>query len=166
MRYFITVDESSHEVEIGGEGPFRVIHSEGDSEPIHSEVHGSNGSYRVYLNGKVFDLLLDGTGSNLRVEVNGRRIPIAIRSERDGDKAAKKKSAAGTSRAVAAQMPGRVLHVRVKDGERIAAGSPLVVIEAMKMENELVADADATVERVLVQPGDAVEAGAPLLILS
>jgi biotin carboxyl carrier protein len=63
-------------------------------------------------------------------------------------------------------MPGRVLHVRVKDGERITSGSPLVVIEAMKMENELVADADATVERVLVQPGDAVEAGAPLLILS
>ena len=63
-------------------------------------------------------------------------------------------------------MPGVVKEVRVKAGDRVAAHAPLLVLEAMKMENEVRADRDATVTKVHVSPGQAVEKGAPLVTLA
>jgi pyruvate carboxylase subunit B len=56
-------------------------------------------------------------------------------------------------------MPGLVVRVLVEPGQRVQAGSGVVVLEAMKMENELRAPSDATVGRVVVSPGTAVERG-------
>jgi hypothetical protein len=60
-------------------------------------------------------------------------------------------------------MPGRVLKVLVKAGDEVVAGSPLVVVEAMKMENELSATKSGTVAEVFVAPGATVEGGAKLV---
>lgn len=67
---------------------------------------------------------------------------------------------------VTAPMPGKVLKVLVKDGDRVSAGQPLVVIEAMKMETALAAESDAMVKRVRVAPGDNMDHGAVLVELS
>jgi methylmalonyl-CoA carboxyltransferase small subunit len=63
-------------------------------------------------------------------------------------------------------MPGKVVKVLVKEGDEVEPGRPLVVVEAMKMENELVAEAPGTVKKVHVQPGDAVEGGAALILIA
>jgi biotin carboxyl carrier protein len=60
-------------------------------------------------------------------------------------------------------MPGKVLEIRVKPGDRITSGAALVVLEAMKMENVLAATSDVEIANVLVQPGESVEKGAVLL---
>jgi len=67
---------------------------------------------------------------------------------------------------VTAPMPGKVLKVLVKDGDRVSAGQPLVVIEAMKMETALAAESDAMIKRVRVAPGDNIDHGAVLVELS
>lgn len=64
---------------------------------------------------------------------------------------------------LAAPMPGLIVRVNVKEGELVRAGQGLVVMEAMKMENELRATSAGVVHRVLVSAGDAVEKGALLL---
>ena len=64
---------------------------------------------------------------------------------------------------VVAAMPGRVLEVRVAEGDRVARGDLLVILEAMKMQNEIRADADQVVAEVRCAPGQAVETGALLL---
>jgi biotin carboxyl carrier protein len=64
-----------------------------------------------------------------------------------------------------APMPGMIVRVNVQVGDRVHPGQGLVVMEAMKMENELRAQAEATVKAVLAQPGSAVEKGALLLEL-
>ena len=66
---------------------------------------------------------------------------------------------------VTAYMPGRVVSVAVEEGSAVEPGQPLVVLEAMKMQNELQADRTATVRRVHVRPGQAVEGGDPLIEL-
>ncbi len=67
---------------------------------------------------------------------------------------------------VTAPMPGKVLKVLVKEGDRVAAGDVLVVLEAMKMETTLVAEGDAIVRRVRVAEGAMVDHGAVLVELS
>ena len=67
--------------------------------------------------------------------------------------------------AVSAPMPGMVIRVEVTEGDDVEEGQGLVIVEAMKMENELKAPADGTVVRVAVEPGEAVEKGQLLLEL-
>jgi len=67
------------------------------------------------------------------------------------------------SRRVRAQMPGRVVKVLVRPGDRVEVGRGLVILEAMKMENEVKARREGTVARVSVAEGDRVETGAELV---
>jgi biotin carboxyl carrier protein len=63
-------------------------------------------------------------------------------------------------------MPGRVVAVHVGPGDRVEPGAPLVVLEAMKMENEFVAAVDGVVAEVRVSPGQAVNAGDLLVVVA
>lgn len=67
---------------------------------------------------------------------------------------------------VKAPMPGSVIEVKVKEGDRVEEGDVLLVLEAMKMENELTASQGGTVAQILVKKGDTVNSGDPLIILS
>ena len=60
-------------------------------------------------------------------------------------------------------MPGLVVDVKVKEGERVFRGQELVVLESMKMESAVSSPGDAVIEAVLVKPGDAVESGMVLI---
>lgn len=68
-------------------------------------------------------------------------------------------------RKVTAYMPGRVVAVLVQEGDAVTAGQGIVVLEAMKMENEIRTEHDGTIAKVFVQPGQAVDSGNPLFEL-
>jgi len=68
--------------------------------------------------------------------------------------------------AVKAMMPGRIVRVMVQKGDSVRKGAGLLVLEAMKMENEIQAPADGTVEEIFVAPGQTVESGAELVRIS
>jgi biotin carboxyl carrier protein len=63
-------------------------------------------------------------------------------------------------------MPGLVVRLEVQEGQRVAAGAPLIVVEAMKMENELRAPRAGRVSKIHVKRGAAVERGAILVTLT
>ncbi len=69
------------------------------------------------------------------------------------------------SQTITAYMPGRVAAILVEEGTRVAAGDGVLVLEAMKMENEILVERDGVVGRILVGLGEAVEAGDPLFEL-
>ena len=71
----------------------------------------------------------------------------------------------GFSQAIKAPMPGRIVRVLVVVGDRVAARQPVVVVEAMKMENELRSPRDGVVTEVRVVPGAAVESNAVLIVI-
>lgn len=100
------------------------------------------------------DLTLAFPGATVQASVNGRRV-------RRGGEAA---GAAGEQRLLA-PMPGRVLRVLVAPGVEVAARQPLIVVEAMKMENELSSPKAGHVKDVLVAEGQSVEAGRLLVIV-
>ncbi len=72
----------------------------------------------------------------------------------------------GSSGVVKALMPGRVVRVLVAKGDAVRKGAGLVILEAMKMENEITAPADGTVDELFVEAGQTVESGAELLHIS
>ena len=75
----------------------------------------------------------------------------------------KRNSSLGKENQLVSGMPGKVLKLMVKKGSQIKQGDPLLIMEAMKMENEMRASRDATIEEVHVQPGDNIEGGALLI---
>lgn len=73
--------------------------------------------------------------------------------------------AAGSGEAVTAPMPGNILSINVQQGQSVKSGDLLAVLEAMKMENEILAPRDGIVSQVVTQKGAVVDTGAPLLYL-
>ncbi len=72
----------------------------------------------------------------------------------------------GAGEPVFAPMPGNVLRVEVAQGAQVKAGQLLLVLEAMKMENEILAPRDGTVTQIVAQKGTAVDTGSPLVMLA
>ncbi|MRR50847.1 MAG: pyruvate carboxylase [Rhodocyclaceae bacterium] len=97
--------------------------------------------------------------TKLFFELNGQPRPMRVaRAGQEGARRSRPKAEEGNAAHVPAPMPGAVATVAVKAGQKVHKGSPLISIEAMKMETAISAERDATVVRVLVQPGDRVEA--------
>jgi biotin carboxyl carrier protein len=101
----------------------------------------------------------------LDVHVNGRRVPVAVRPAGVGRRRAGAAGNADGPQRVVAPMPGKVVRVLVAPGDRVAARQGLVVVEAMKMENELRAARDGRVVSVAVAEGQSVDAGAVLAVV-
>ena len=113
-------------------------------------------NYTITVNGTVYDVTVEeGTGS---------AAPAAASAPKAAPKAAK--SAGAGSVKVNAPMPGKILSVKASVGQAVKKGDVLLILEAMKMENEVVAPEDGTVASIDVAAGDSVEAGAVLATLN
>jgi glutaconyl-CoA/methylmalonyl-CoA decarboxylase subunit gamma len=113
-------------------------------------------------------------GGVLVLEIAGDRVQVDISDVTKGGGAAAPKSKKAKKEAkhvehgaggVAAPMPGKIVNVLVQSGDEVAAGQVLVILEAMKMENELTATNDGVVKDVLVQKGDTVQGGQMLVAI-
>lgn len=100
-------------------------------------------------------------------ELNGQPRPMRIaRAGQQATKRVRAKAEEGNPAHVAAPMPGMIATVAVKAGQKVSKGSPLLSVEAMKMETAITAERDATVVRIHVAPGDRVDAKDLMLELS
>jgi biotin carboxyl carrier protein len=105
-----------------------------------------------------------GNGA-LDVHIDGYRIPVHLRQGRGRTSRDTMGSHGAGSQRVGAPMPGKVIRVLVKPGDVVKPRQVLVVVEAMKMENELRALRAGTVRAVLVSEGQSVDAGTPLVVV-
>jgi biotin carboxyl carrier protein len=108
-----------------------------------------------------------GAAGDFDVHLDGLTIPVQIRPAGSFGRQKKEGSAASATgpQRITAPMPGKVVRVLVKPGDDVKARQGLVVVEAMKMENELRAARDGRVRDVAVAEGQSVDAGAVLLVV-
>jgi biotin carboxyl carrier protein len=99
-----------------------------------------------------------------RISLGDREFQVHLRDPLEREVASRGFGAAGPQE-VRAPIPGKVIHVAVAAGDTIAAGAPLVVLEAMKMQNQICAEGPGTVESVAVTPGMTVDGGQVLVVL-
>ena len=118
--------------------------------------------YTITVNGVSYDVTVDEKG-NGGASVAPSAAP-AVKAAAPAPAAAPAKAAQGNI-SVTAPMPGKVLAVKVNVGDSVQSGAPVLVLEAMKMENDIVAPKDGKVVAINVKVGDSVESGAVLVSL-
>ena len=121
-------------------------------------------SYTITVNGNVYDVTVEENGSVSAPAAAPRRA-AAPAAPAAAPKAAAPAGAQG-SVAVNAPMPGKILSVKASAGQAVKKGDVIMILEAMKMENEVVAPQDGTIASINVAAGDSVEAGAVLASLN
>jgi len=155
MRYFVDVGSRTYQVDLGPDGT-RV-----DGELIEADLaHVENTDVRhLLIDGQSHRLVArrekDGTWE---MHLRGRRVRARAVDERT--KAIEEMTGAGAGpvgpRPVTAPMPGLIVKVEVAEGEQVEEGQGMVIVEAMKMENELRAEGPAIVKTIHVTAGDTV----------
>lgn len=162
MKYYVRLGDRDHEVEIDGDS----VKADGRDVRAHLEDLPGVPIQLVSIDGAVHRLTARRVERGVYdISIDGYRFTVEALDERarvirELSGAAKK--VVGSAH-LKAPMPGLIVRVNVKEGEQVRSGQGLVVMEAMKMENELRATAAATVKRVVVSSGSAVEKGALLL---
>jgi biotin carboxyl carrier protein len=149
MKWLVAVDDRSIEI---------------DSEQLASVQEVEPGVYSVLLDSCSYEIRLLETPQGLSAETGGRRFIVEVRDPRDASRSSS--GAVGSGRQnVAAPMPGKVVRVLVEVGDAVEAGQGLVVVEAMKMQNEMKASRPGRVIEIRAHAGDTVSAGDTLAVL-
>jgi biotin carboxyl carrier protein len=130
-------------------------------------VEGALGeSMRVRIDGRPVEAWVARQGDTLSVERDARVFRFRIRDARAPKLKRRPSQEDSTRGELHAPMPGLVVQVLTHEGEEVEAGHPLVVVEAMKMQNALVAPLKGRVRSIPVSPGTAVESGQLLLAIT
>lgn len=121
--------------------------------------------YNITVNGVAYSVSVEETAAGAAPVAAAPAVPKAPAAPAAAPKAAAPAGAAGAV-TVKAPMPGNILDVKVAAGASVKAGDVLVILEAMKMENEIVAPQDGTVASVNVNKGDTVNSGDVLVSMN
>ncbi len=170
MAYIATIEglEEEYRVEVFPmEGDLYKVVVDGEKEIVLDLRRHGCCIYSVLMDGKSYEIDVDeNSGGDYSVLIGGEHFRIEITDEM------KRKllqilgeSAGAATGEVTTAMPGMVVKVLVQEGDQVERDQPLVILEAMKMENEFKAPMDSVVKAIKVREGETVEANAVLVVL-
>jgi biotin carboxyl carrier protein len=162
------------EIEIGGRTRALEVRRVGkrllwqlDGRAIEADVlEVARGIYSVLIEGQSHEVRVEEAGVGLRVFTANEEYLAEVVDPRQWRKRHGGAHPTEGSQQVLAPMPGKVVRVLVKTGDTVKAGQGIVVVEAMKMQNEIRAPRPGTVERLLVTEGQAVNSGEVLAVVT
>ena len=158
MKLQIEVDGKRRSVELtqAGERPVWTV----DGQRLEADaVEVSPGIYSILIDGKSFDVRVELAGAALRTTVGSREFKVVIQDAREWRRKRGGALEAEGRQHVLAPMPGKIVRVLVQAGDAVRAGQGLLVVEAMKMQNEIRAPKSGTIDRMAVLEGQTVNAG-------
>ena len=140
----------------------RSVELDPDQLPPVEQIE--TGVYSVLHNGKSFEVRIISAPAGWTVQVSGRQFSVEVRNPRDAGSRSRGALAGGRQN-LTAPMPGKVIRVLVREGDAVDAGQGVIVVEAMKMQNEMKAGHAGRVIQVRARDGDTVGAGDVLVVL-
>jgi len=164
MTYFVTVDQKTFEIEVEEtkEG-FKLLV---DKKPVNVEVTpvGDASHLSFIIDNKSYDVIIEDEKS---VSIENELYEVLVEDEKQKKlrEIGKKIHHHEEKLAIVAPMPGLIVKVEAKVGDRVKAGHGLIIMEAMKMQNELKAPKDGVVKEILVREGMSVNWGDTLIAL-
>ena len=167
MKLHATIDDYRTDIQIRDEGARVIAEIDGRQYDLNVQEKGG-GEYLIVSDGHVFDCRVAmrpesgkavdvdvGTANYLVTLTDPKRLRGATDAGAHGDEAAR----------IIAPMPGKIVRVLVSAGEQVGAGAGIVVVEAMKMQNEMKSPREGVVVSINVKPGDTVNAGDLLAVI-
>ena len=166
MKLWVTVEGRDAEVEFTTEGNRLLLEVEGRVVEADFRRLPDGEVYSLLIEGRSHEVRVSPAGAMLEVTLDGAMMPVEVRHPLEKALlAARHAGPAATGETIVAPMPGLVVAIKVKLGDSVAAGQPVAVVEAMKMQNELVARAGGIVSEVMVAERASVSSGQPLIRL-
>lgn len=166
MKYFVKVNGRDHEVELVERlGQLAVTV---DAKPLDLTYEEVDDLGQVVLlhEGLSYGLSIEGDEGRVQITLAGHFHDILLEDERERAAHAADRAQGKSGGIVTAVMPGVVVEVLVQPGSSVTKGQPLLILSAMKMQNEIAAPSDGVVQQVLATAGQAVAAGAKLIVLA
>ncbi len=162
MKYITTIENKQYLVEIVDE---KHVSVDGKVYNIDFEAVSGQPVYSLIVDGQSHEAYVQEGDDSWQVLLRGRLYPVAVEDEREK----RLRAAAGGGVAetgefhLKAPMPGLVVSIPVSEGQDVKKGQVLLILESMKMQNELKAPRDGKVSRIRVKPGESVEQKQALL---
>lgn len=164
MKYVTTIDGHEYVVEIIDDQHVRVDDQAFDMD---FDMICDQPVYTLLLDGRSYEAYVYTAEPGLQVLLHGRAYPATVEDEREK----KLRAAAGEAEGQVSElilkspMPGLVVAVTVEEGQRVEKGDVVVILESMKMQNELKAPRAGSISRIRVQSGDSVVQKQPILTI-
>jgi biotin carboxyl carrier protein len=162
MKYIATVGEQTFEVEINSEDELLL-----NGRRLMVDFESSSGQhvYSLLLDGKSYEAYVTPSDTSMQVLLQGQLFQVDVEDERQLRlrRASGAQVVASGEIQLRAPMPGLIVAVLAEEAQQVAKGDNLVILESMKMQNELKAPRDGAVSRIRVKPGDSVEQNQALL---
>jgi acetyl/propionyl-CoA carboxylase alpha subunit len=174
MKYYVQIEDAEYGLDVHRTADgiiVQPIESDGaggvavDFATVHSNIDTGEGLYSIIANGKSYQLYVEPQETGFRIVVWRNRFQLDVLTEREWRllQVAPRQTAHSGDITISAPMPGLVKLVLVSPGDVVTRGQRLLVLEAMKMENDISAPRDGTVKSVQVQAGTVIDAGKPLI---
>lgn len=159
IRYFVTVNGNERVVDLTENGN-GTLHVELDGTPVTADLTQLGSSlHSLLLDGHSREMVLERDAERVIVYLDGERIETTVHDEVSRALSAVTDHAATGASDVFAPMPGVVVGIPIAVGSTVTVGQPVIVVEAMKMQNELAAETDGVVTSIEVAVGDNVSGG-------
>lgn len=165
MKYFTQVDGQEFEVEIVESHGELTVYVDGELVESRYTAVDRAGQVALSVAGRAFGVSLAGTLNDYDVNIAGHRFSVTIEDERERAAHAAERAKNKGGGILKAVMPGVIVDLNVSVGDVVEAGQALLILEAMKMQNEIAAPAPGRIKRIHVEAGQAVAGGAPLVEL-
>ncbi len=123
---------------------------------------------KVKVDGEEFDVELEKVDGVWAVTVGSKKFTIEVSGGKDDREGARKRKRSGRSKhsgTISSTIPGKIVSIAVELGVSVSEGDVVMVLEAMKMQNEIHAPLSGIVSQINCQPGESVEANAPLIVI-
>ncbi len=156
MKYFATIDDQTFEIEINQQGELCI---DGDCAAVDFQSISGSSVYSLLLGNLSYEALVEARDDCYEVLLQGTLYRVCVQDERTRRLAQAARGFAPPSGEIAirAPMPGLIVAVPVTVGQAVEEGTVLMILESMKMENELKAPRAGVVSQVRVQSGQSVE---------
>jgi len=166
VKYFVTVNGRAHEVALVERLGELLVEVDGEPLAISYEEVDNLGQVALLSGHKSFGVSIEGDGHALSAVIAGHLYAVEIEDERERAAHAAERASAKGGGVLKSVMPGIVVKLLVREGERVAQGQPLLLLEAMKMQNEISAPSAGIVQTLHVREREAVTSGAKLVTLA
>jgi biotin carboxyl carrier protein len=166
MKYFARVNDKVRKVEVEKVGNTYVVTIDEEPFVVDARLIDGPSAMSLIVNKKCYEILVTDSGRSKLVSTGGDEFEVRLE-----DELAHLRSGPAHHRAepggeeVKAPMPGVVVSVEAQVGQEVSAGSPLVIVEAMKMQNEISSAGGGKIKQILVKPGDVVETQQTLAVI-